>query len=51
LKEHLIVFNEPHILDDDDVGAVGVKEKNLFIRGNIAVLALKVLFLELKRCC
>jgi hypothetical protein len=27
LKEHLIAFNETHILDVDDVGAIGVKKK------------------------
>jgi hypothetical protein len=26
-KEHLITFNETHILDVDDVGAIGVKKK------------------------
>jgi hypothetical protein len=30
LRKHLITFNETHILDDDDVGTVGVKEKNYF---------------------
>jgi hypothetical protein len=27
LKEHFIEFNETHILDDDNVRVVGVKEK------------------------
>jgi hypothetical protein len=27
LKEHLIAFNETHILDVDDVGTIGVKKK------------------------
>jgi hypothetical protein len=30
LIEHLITFNETHILDVDDVGVVGVKKKNSF---------------------
>jgi hypothetical protein len=52
LREHLIAFNETHIPDDDDAKVVGVKEnKILFIRKSEAVLTLKVLFLEWKRCC
>jgi hypothetical protein len=51
LKEHLIAFNETHILDDDDAKVVGVKKnKIIFIRKSEAVLTLKVLFLEWKRC-
>jgi hypothetical protein len=33
LRKHLITFNETHILDDEDVGIVGVKKKK-FIRGS-----------------
>ncbi len=32
LREHLITFNETHILDDDDVGVVGVKKKKIHKR-------------------
>jgi hypothetical protein len=52
LREHLIAFNETHILDDEDAGVVGLKEKeNLFIKKSEVVLTLKILFLELRRCC
>ncbi len=29
LREHLIVFNETHIPNDEDVGVVGVKKKKI----------------------
>ncbi len=51
LREHFIAFNETHILNEDDAKTVGVKKKILFIRGSGMMLILKVLFLELKKCC
>jgi hypothetical protein len=30
LRKHLIAFNKPHILDDEDASVVGVKEKKSF---------------------
>jgi len=37
LKEHLIVFNEPHIPNVDDVRIIGVNKKKIpFMRGNEA---------------
>jgi hypothetical protein len=30
LKEHLIVLNETHIPNDEDMGVVGVKKKKIF---------------------
>jgi hypothetical protein len=51
LREHFIASNETHIPDDDNAGAIGVKKKILFIRGSITMLTLKVLSLELRRCC
>jgi hypothetical protein len=50
IREHFITFNETHIPDDDNVGIVGVKKKKI-IKGSGTVLTLKVLFIELKRCC
>jgi hypothetical protein len=49
LKEHLIAFNETHILNYVDVGTIGLKKK--IIRKCVVVLILKVLFFESKRCC
>jgi hypothetical protein len=51
LREHLIAFNETHIPNVDDVGAIGVKKKKKFIRGSEMLLTLKVQFQELRRCC
>jgi hypothetical protein len=49
LREHLIAFNETHILDVDDTGTTGVKNKKI-IKGSEALLTLKVQFQELRRC-
>ncbi len=34
LRKHFMAFNETHVPNVDDVGAIGVKKKNPFIKKN-----------------
>lgn len=51
LQEHFITHNEGHVPGVDEVGAVSVKKKKLFIKGNEAHVTLKMQLPRLRRFC